>query len=117
MRAGYGEFMDPMIPVPREALADLLRAAGSNLTPEEYASSLPSLTTYKKFPGRAKVCVVNKWVMAGIAGLSLLILPFSIDNETIIVGAGLCPATFFEFRTHWYFVQNDLRAPPLGFRN
>lgn len=109
--------MDPLITIPREALADLLRAAGSTLTPEEYAASLPTLAQFKKFPGRARMCAVNKSVMAVIAVIGVVSIPFIFDLENVIVVIGICVATYFEYRTHRYFRENNPQAPILGFRN
>ena len=46
--------MEPLISIPREALAELLKASGSPLTPEEYLASLPGVGIYKKFSSRAR---------------------------------------------------------------
>ena len=52
--------MNPFISIPREALAELLRAAGSPLTPEQYLASLPEVSTYKKYPGRTKAAAISR---------------------------------------------------------
>jgi hypothetical protein len=110
--------MNPLISIPREALAELLRASGSPLTPEQYVASLPDMFTYKKYPGRAKAATVNKYCLLVVALLSVVCLPFlGFDFENLIVTAGLVTVTFFEYRVHRYFRENNPQAPRLGFRN
>ncbi len=110
--------MSPLISIPREALAGLLRAAGSPLTPEQYLASLPELSTYKKYAGRAWAAAISKYCILVVAVLSVVLLPilgFSVEN--LIIVAGLATVTFFEFRVHRYFRENNPEAPRLGFRN
>ncbi len=109
--------MSSLISIPREALAELLRASGSSLTPEQYVASLPANTTYKKYPGRAKVAAWSKNILVVIAVFAALILPFSFDLENVIIVAGLATVTFFEFRVYAYFSEGNPAAPGLGFRN
>ena len=45
--------MNSMISIPREALAQLLQASGSPLTPEQYLATLPELNMFKKYKSRA----------------------------------------------------------------
>jgi hypothetical protein len=110
--------MNPLISIPREALAELLRASGSPLTPEQYLASLPESGAFKKYPGRAWAAAVNKYCILVVAILSVVLLPFlGFDVENLIIVAGLATVTFFEFRVHRYFCENNPQAPSLGYRN
>jgi len=110
--------MNPLISIPREALAELLRAAGSPLTPEQYVASLQDADVYKRYPGRAWAAAISKYCLLVVAILSVVLLPFlGFDIENIIIVAGLVTVTFFEFRVHRYFRENNPEAPNLGFRN
>lgn len=110
--------MNPQIFIPREALADLLKAAGSTMTPEEYIASLPDLTTYKKFPGRARMAALSKYSVLVVAVAAVLLLPvLGFTFENLVIAAGLVTVTFFEYRVHRYFRENNPLAPSLGFRN
>ena len=109
--------MNPLISIPREALAELLRASGSPLTPEQYAASLAELDIYKKYPGRAKAAAWSRNVLLVVAVLAGVCLPFGFDLEDVVIVIGLATVTFFEFRVHRYFRENNPEAPGLGFRN
>lgn len=110
--------MNPLIPIPREALAELLRASGSPLTPEQYAASLQERDIYKKYPSRAWAATVNKYCLLVVAILSVVLLPIlGFDFENMIIVAGLATVTYFEFRVHRYFCERNPNAPTLGFRN
>jgi hypothetical protein len=110
--------MNSLISIPREALAELLRASGSPLTPEQYVASLQDMDVYKKYPGRAWAAAVSKYCLLVIAVLAVVLLPFlGFDFENLIITAGLATVTFFEFRVHRYFRENDPKAPGLGYRN
>jgi len=110
--------MNPLISIPREALAELLRASGSLLTPEQYLASLPELSTYKKYPGRAKAAAVSKYFLLVVAVLAVVLLPIlGFGFENLVIVAGLATVTFFEYRVHRYFRDNNPKAPNLGFRN
>jgi len=110
--------MNPLISVPREALAELLRTAGSTLTPEEYVAPLPDVTAFKKYPSRAWAAAVSKYSILVVAIAAVVLLPFlGFTLENIIVTVGLITVTFFEYRVHQYFRERDPRAPGLGFRN
>jgi len=110
--------MKPLISIPREALAELLRASGSPLTPEQYLASLAELDIYKKYNGRAWAAVISKYCILVVAILSVVLLPIlGFDVENLIIVAGLATVTFFEFRVHRYFCENNPKAPSLGFRN
>jgi hypothetical protein len=109
--------MNPLISIPREALAELLRASGSPLNPEQYVASLPELGVYKKFPGRAKAAAWSKNILCVVAVLAAFCLPFGFDLEDVIIVIGLATVTFFEFRVHRYFREGNPEAPSLGFRN
>jgi hypothetical protein len=110
--------MPPLIPIPREALAELLRAAGSPLTPEEYLASLPQVGLSKKYRGRAVAAAISKYCLALVAGVGVVTLPFlGITVENVIIVIGLITVTYFEYRVHRYFLDGDPRAPGLGFRN
>lgn len=111
--------MNSYISIPREALAELLLAAGSPLTPEEYLASLPSLDmdAYKKYPARVKTSAWSKNILLVVAVLAGLGLPFSFDLEDVIIAIGLATVTYFEFRVHRYFSDSNPEAPSLGYRN
>jgi hypothetical protein len=110
--------MNPFVSIPRQALAELLRASGSPLTPEQYLASLSEVNAYKKYPGRAKAAAVSKYFLLIVAVLAVLCLPFlGFDFENLIIVAGLVTVTFFEYRVHRYFRENNPQAPNLGFRN
>jgi hypothetical protein len=110
--------MGPLISIPREALAELLRASGSPLTPEQYAASLPEVGVYKKYPGRAWAAAVSKYTLLVVAILAVVCLPLlGFGFENLIIVVGLATVTFFEFRVHRYFLENNPQAPSLGFRN
>jgi hypothetical protein len=110
--------MNPLVSIPREALAELLRAAGSSLTPEQYVASLPETGLYKRYNSRAWAAAINKYCLLFVAILSVVLLPFlGFDPENLIIVAGLVTVTFFEYRVHRYFRENDPKAPGLGFRN
>ena len=112
--------MPSFIAIPREALADLLRAAGSPLTPEQYVASLPQpdLGAYRKYPGRAVAAAISKYFILVVAVLGVVGLPFlGFTFENVIIVVGLVTVTFFEYRVHRYFRECDPRAPGLGFRN
>ncbi len=104
--------------IPREALASLLQATGSAMTPEQYVASLVDANAFRKYPSRSWVAATSKYFLLIVAVLSVSCLPvlgFSLEN--LIVAAGLGVVTFFEYRVHAYFRENDPRAPILGFRN
>src|SRR5271170_7656847 len=105
--------MNPLISIPREALAELLRAAGSPLTPEQYVASLPEINTYKKYPGRVKASAWSKNILVVVAVLAGLSLPFNFDFEDVIIVIGLATVTYFEFRVHRYFSEHDPKGPGL----
>jgi len=112
--------MPTYITIPREGLAELLRAAGSPLTPEQYVASLPQpeMGPYRKYPGRAVAAAISKYFILVVAVLGVVGLPFmGFDLEDIIIVTGLVTVTFFEYRVHRYFSECDPRAPSLGFRN
>ena len=110
--------MNLLISIPREALAELLRAAGSPLTPEQYIASLPELGIYKKYPSRAWAAAISKYCILVVAVLGVLLLPIlGFDIENLLVEAGLITVTYFEFRVHRYFRENNPKAPSLGYRN
>jgi len=110
--------MNPLISLPREALAELLRASGSPLTPEQYVASLTEVAAYKKYPRRALAAAISKYCLLLVAILAVVCLPLvGFDLEDLIIVAGLATVTFFEFRVHRYFRENNPQAPSLGFRN
>jgi hypothetical protein len=112
-------FMEPPIPVPRQALAELLRAAGSPLTPEQYVASLSPLEAFKKYPSRAKASFLSKTILVIAAIISgvWVCLPIGFDLEGVAIAVALAVITFFEYRVHKYFVTLNPEAPLLGFRN
>jgi hypothetical protein len=109
--------MNPLLSIPRQALAELLAASGSTLTPEEYLASLPELSTYKKYPGRVRAAAWSKNILLVVTILAVVCLPFGFDFEDVIIVAGLVAVTFFEYRVHRYFREGNPEAPMLGFRN
>ncbi len=110
--------MDPLISIPREALAELLRASGSTLTPEEYVASLSGPVVSKKFRSRAWAAAISKYCLLVIAVLGVVTLPFlGFTLENLVIVAGLATVTYFEFRVHRYFREGNPAAPDLGFRN
>jgi hypothetical protein len=109
--------MKPTISIPREALAELLRASGSPLTPEQYVASLPEVTAYKKYPSRVRAAAWSKNILVVVAVLAVVCLPFGFDLEDVIIVIGLATVTFYEFRVHRYFSEDNPGAPSLGFRN
>ena len=109
--------MNPLISIPRAALAELLQAAGSTLTPEQYVASLPETGAFKKYPSRARMAAWSKPVLMLVAILSGVFTVFFPDIENVIVFIGLALVTFFEYRVHRYFRELNPEAPSLGFRN
>jgi len=111
--------MEQMISIPRRALAELLQASGSPLSPEEYLASLPDVNAYKKYAGRAKAAAISKYtilLVAVISGIAMC-LPIFFGIESLLITIILGTITFFEYRVHRYFREWDPRAPSLGFRN
>jgi hypothetical protein len=110
--------MKTLITLPREKLAELLRATGSPLTPEQYVASLPSTEMNRKYEGRAWAAAFSKYFLLVVAVLSVVSLPLmGFDLENLIVVVGLVTVTCFEFRVHRYFLEGNPEAPSLGFRN
>jgi hypothetical protein len=110
--------MNPYLFIPREALTELLRAAGSPLTPEQYLASLPQVTVNKKYASRATAAAVNKHCLLVVAILGVVLLPFlGFTIENLIIAVGLITVTFFEYRVHRYFREENPAAPSLGYRN
>ena len=109
--------MNSMITIPREALAELLRSAGSPLTPEQYVASLPAVDIVKKYASRVRASAWSKNILVVVAVLSVLWLPFNFDLEDLIITVGLCVVTFFEYRVNRYFREGHPSGPSLGFRN
>jgi hypothetical protein len=122
--------MSRFLPIPREALAELLQALGSPLTPEQYLATLPSpasegpelpavdLAPFKRYPGRAWAAAMSKYCLLIVAIFGVVLYPFLgsyIENGIIVIG--LITVTYFEYRVHTYFLENNPKAPELGFRN
>ena len=107
------------INISREALTALLQASGSPLTPEEYLASLPDSGEYKSYPSRARAAALSKSILIIVAVLSAIwiCLPIGFSIEGVIIVAGLVAVTFFEYRVHRYFREENPKAPGLGFRN
>jgi hypothetical protein len=106
-----------LLSIPRQALADLLAASGSTLTPEEYLASLTDLTTHQKYRGRVSASAWSKNILVVVAILAAICMPFSFDLEDVIIVAGLATVTFYEYRVNRYFREGNPEAPTLGFRN
>ena len=82
--------MNPLISIPREALAELLRAAGSPLTPEQYLASLTEMDIYKKYPGRAWAAAVSIGVRPTFqTGRGELIEAYVLDFDGDLYGREL----------------------------
>ena len=110
--------MNPFFSIPREALAELLRAAGSPLTPEQYVASLSQVDISKKYRSRAVAAAISKYCLLLVAVLGVLTLPLlGLTLENIVIVIGLVAVTYFEYRVHRYFREGDPRGPELGFRN
>jgi hypothetical protein len=112
--------MKPYVSIPRDALADLLRLAGSPLTPEQYLATLPQpdSVVYRKYAGRAVAAAFSKYFILVVAVLAVVSLPFlGFSVENIIITVGLVTVTYFEFRVHKYFLEYNPAGPSLGFRN
>jgi len=110
--------MKPLIPVPRDRLAELLQASGSPLTPEQYVASLPEMQTNKKYESRAWAAAISKYCLVVVAALGVITVPFlGFDIENLIIVVGLVTVTYFEFRVHRYFREGNPEAPTLGYRN
>jgi hypothetical protein len=119
--------MSRYVTISREALADLLQALGSPLTPEQYLASLPDaapaqpevdLSAFKRYPSRAWAAAMSKYCLLAVAVFGVLLYPFLgsyIENGIIVVG--LITVTYFEYRVHRYFSENNPKAPQLGYRN
>ena len=54
--------MDPLVSIPRDKLAELLQAAGSTMTPEEYLATLPPGLSTDTISGDAKVALCAEGV-------------------------------------------------------
>jgi hypothetical protein len=109
--------MQRLLTIPRDALAELLQAAGSPLTPEQYLASLPALTTFVPYAGRATMAAMSKYVLLLVTIVSGLFLLGGLDVEGVIILVALSCITYYEFRVHRYFVEWNPEAPTLGFRN
>jgi hypothetical protein len=113
--------MNPFITIPRESLAELLRSAGSTLTPEQYLAELQKLqysSPFKKYRSRAVAAAISKYSLLVVAILAVVLLPvLGFTFENIIITAGLITVTVFEYRVHRYFRENNPKAPDLGYRN
>jgi len=111
--------MDRFVSIPREALAALLKASGSSLTPEDYMASLSEIDEYKKYPSRTTVATWSKYflLMALILSGFWTCTPFGFCFESVLVTAILAVITFFEFRVQRAFRDHQPEAPTLGFRN
>jgi hypothetical protein len=110
--------MNPFVSIPREALAELLRNAGSPLTPEQYLAALPQVGVSKKYSRRAWAAACSKYGLLIVAVLGVVLYPFLGDyliNGIIVIG--LITVTYFEYRVHRYFLEGNPEAPSLGFRN
>jgi hypothetical protein len=122
VRAKSCVLMNPYLAIPRDELAKLLRDSGSPLTPEQYLASLPPPvpmnSKYDKFPSRALAAAVSKYFLLVVAVLGVLVLPFAgFTLENLIIVVGLAAVTFFEYRVHRYFREENPAAPGLGYRN
>jgi len=113
--------MNPYITIPRESLAELLRNAGSPLTPEQYLASLQQVqqaSPFRKYRSRAVAAAISKYSLLVVAVAGVFLVPFIGSYvENGIVLAAIWAVTIVEFRVHRYFRENDPRAPALGYWN
>jgi len=111
--------MDRLVSIPREALAALLKTAGSPLTPEQYVATLSQADDFRKYPGRTSISAVSKYMILVAAILSAIwtCLPFGFGFESVLITLILAVITYFEFRVHAAFRDRDPAAPTLGYRN
>ncbi len=109
--------LSPLLFVPRDALAQLLQAAGSAQTPEEFVAALPQIEAYGKYAARASAAAWSKYVLYVVAAFALLCTVFSFGVENLIILVWLSLVAFLESRVHRGFQQGDPGAPDLGFRN
>jgi hypothetical protein len=109
--------LSPLVSVPRDALAQLLQAAGSTQTPEEFVAALPEIAAHQKYAARASAAAWSKYVLYVVAAFALLCTVFSFDVENLIILIWLSIVAFFESRVHRGFQQGNPGAPDLGFRN
>jgi len=119
--------MDRLVSIPRESLAQLLQAADSPLTPEEYLASLSNLPPvpeagpdpFRKYRSRAVAAAFSKYflLIAAIISTGLTCTPIGFGIEGIIVSVSLIALTYFEYRVHSGFRDHQPEAPLLGFRN
>jgi hypothetical protein len=120
LHAGASPFaMDRFLSIPRDALADLLKASGSTLSPEAYLESLAELSQFQKYPGRETAAVWSKNVLLSAVILSILwtCTPFGFCFESVLITVILGVITYFEFRVYRGFRDRKEEAPMLGFRN
>ena len=119
MAAVFSTTMDRFVSVPREALAELLKASGSPLTPEQYLAALPEFGEFKKYAGRAKAAIWSKNILliAAILSVGFTCLPFGFGFESVLVSVILVVLTYFEYRVYYGFRDRNPEAPMLGFRN
>jgi hypothetical protein len=113
--------MDRMVTIPREALAELLRAAGSPLTPEEYLASVTGAVAtpdqFPKYRGRRIAAAISKGCLLAAVILSALVCVFSFDLTAFFITVILGVFTYFEYRVHAGFRDLKVEAPMLGFYN
>jgi len=119
--------MNRLVTIPREALAQLLEAAGSPLTPEEYLASLPEAgpipvpgpDPFRKYRSRAVAAVISKYclLVAAIISGGLTCTSLGFGFEGILVSVILIAITYFEYQVHYAFRDHKPEAPALGFRN
>jgi hypothetical protein len=111
--------MNRFVSIPREALADLLKSAGSPLTPEAYLASLPEFGEFRKYASRTSAAVWSKNILLAAAIISALwtCLPIGFSFEGVLVTVILAAITYFEFQVHRAFRDRQREAPVLGFRN
>ena len=109
--------MDRLISIPRQALEELLKAAGSQLTPEQYLASLMVASPYRRYPSRAIASLWSKGLLVVPAIISVVWQVFDLSLEGVIVAVILTAITFFEYRVNQYFREENLKAPDLGYYN
>ena len=111
--------MNRFVSIPREALAELLKTAGSPLTPEDYLASLPEFGEFRKYASRTSAAVISKNVLLVAAIFSALwtCLPIGFGFESILITVILGGITYFEFQVYCAFRDRQREAPGLGFRN
>jgi hypothetical protein len=111
--------MSRLVSIPREALADLLKSAGSELTPEAYLASLPEFGEFRKYGSRTSAAALSKniLIVALIFSAIWTCLPIGFGFESVLITIILAAITYFEIQVYKAFLNRQPKAPLLGLRN